>query len=846
MRAVEGAETLTLSPKHLADLRSSGLDDATIDAAGLYTEPNQERLSEFLGRSWRRGPALVFPFLDYETGAIVMRRIKPDRPRTRQKNNKTKPIKYEQAAGTGAQPYFGPGTLKNRRLETHGTILVTEGEKKTLLLDMLGFAVLGLTGVHNFNDGEANRLGDGIQWSKAIAPLAQKYFREKKFVFVPDSDFETNPDVQRAILRCAGLALSTGARAAELVVIPGGHEGVGIDDYFHAHGSEATLTLIDTALAIEYGGELAPIPPKDPLERFARFRQLKSANLAGDLRVPLGYAVRRDLSLYKASETNPDAPPKLVMHKVFIPARRLVCVEDEEERIECVYASAGGFRKAQMDRRALRETRRLIAESPPDVHVTSINGGAVVRWVDDCLAVNDLRLPTAKFVRQGGWQRHDPACFMLDRPYGGDGDSEPDTSGSRGDMIRALGTKGTMHAQEAALREAFATDDIAALTIIASLAAPLLSKLPAPNFALNLYGDSSRGKTSMARIGASIYGNPRSEHLFASWNTTAVALELRCLAYCDLPNFMDEIGSMQDRFKLAQSVYMVVNGVGRARGDKTLTLKPTPEWRTVLISTGERELVTSEDPTGAQVRVIQMRVRGFGAAGAADVDRMREACEVNYGHVGRAWIEHLTGLESEAFGSARELFRDTVRGMREKARGPLEKRQATFFAAMAVAESVAFTLGIGCRADGGTVKRVFEAYLAGAQVPKSAGDRGLDVVAEWMASEPASFPEMVLAQGQRHKVPKETRAREIYGYREEREVWLLGEPLRSRLEASGLSVSECTQAWAETGCLVPDGKRMVARRRVGGQRLRVFVLAAEALGMDVPELDPSCEPEGVF
>ena len=55
-------------------------------------------------------------------------------------------------------------------------------------------------------------------------------------------------------------------------------------------------------------------------------------------------------------------------------------------------------------------------------------------------------------------------------------------------MLRALRPRGTYEAHIAALRSAFDEDPIAAVAILGALAAPLLSPLDAPNFAIHFPG----------------------------------------------------------------------------------------------------------------------------------------------------------------------------------------------------------------------------------------------------------------------------------------------------------------------------------------------------------------------
>ncbi|MBM3983733.1 MAG: hypothetical protein FJ304_26380, partial [Planctomycetes bacterium] len=100
---------LRVLPQHRADLRASGLSDAQVAVAGLYSESDPGAVAALL--RWKHpasnlGPCLCFPFVGADgtvTGHVM---VKPDRPR--QKDGKA--IKYESPAGTPARAYFPPNT----------------------------------------------------------------------------------------------------------------------------------------------------------------------------------------------------------------------------------------------------------------------------------------------------------------------------------------------------------------------------------------------------------------------------------------------------------------------------------------------------------------------------------------------------------------------------------------------------------------------------------------------------------------------------------------------------------------------------------------------------------------
>jgi hypothetical protein len=136
-----------VTPRHLADLRASGLSDQQIAACGFYSLQAPASIQAAL--RWKRyngelGDCLAIPFVDAEGKRTDYTRLKPDRPRTDQKTGK--PIKYESPVGLPNRAYFPPGTLAALR-DPSAALVITEGEKKAAKADQEGFACIGLVGV---------------------------------------------------------------------------------------------------------------------------------------------------------------------------------------------------------------------------------------------------------------------------------------------------------------------------------------------------------------------------------------------------------------------------------------------------------------------------------------------------------------------------------------------------------------------------------------------------------------------------------------------------------------------------------------------------------------------------
>ena len=217
-----------LLPQHLADLRKSGLTDATIKAAGIVSEFSLMKVKALLDTkqfAQRCLPVLVFPYKDAE-GRNGYCRIKPDHPRT----SGGKLVKYESPRGQPNQIYIPPGVADVLPDATR-ELLIIEGEKKALAGNQAGFATIGLVGVNGYKP----------KGKVTLLPALERIAWNGRPVFIVfDSDIATNPDVQAAESQLAALVKSRGA-VVRVVRLPEGETGpdgkpvkVGLDDFLVA------------------------------------------------------------------------------------------------------------------------------------------------------------------------------------------------------------------------------------------------------------------------------------------------------------------------------------------------------------------------------------------------------------------------------------------------------------------------------------------------------------------------------------------------------------------------------------------------------------------------------------
>lgn len=815
---------LQLHPKHRAELAADGIYAEQIARAELYTEHNAQALAKLLNRRvWLRscGSGLVFPcFLPGATSPYA-HRVKPSHPRTIKRGKKERLAKYESPDDSGVLVYFPPlARAGGWYQDTTRALHWTEGEKKGLVLDQIELACVALTGVWNFTDTH-HRVQTGEERLHAFI-LEHVAIAGRAHVIVFDADSLINESVMLAAGRLAGLLRAAGATSV-MFVCPPSAEHKGIDDYFAAHGEEATRALLASAQPID------PIDPASPLQRVRSVKALREAPVAADLRIPDGYEVQRDGSLWRIGDGK--RGDTKIAASVILPQRYLDDYYTRERRVDVCYERDGAWSSLCVGRRALVDARTMVSELGAfGAPVTSNSAARLVDWLEDAERVNAAAIPRVQCVSRAGWHTIDgERVFVLNEPVHADAASAPelaiDTRGERRRMFSALAPRGGLVPHVIALREAFDADPILAAVICAALAATLLEVLGAPNFALHLIGDSSRGKTSMIKCGASVFGDPTSENWVANWNTTQTAAEIRAAALTDLPQFYDEIGSA-DPTTIERLVYMIVNGGGRSRGQRDLTTREPMSWRTVLISTGERELADHATATGAQVRVIHMHVNGIGELDARGVDALRESCSEHAGQFGRTWVESLVTFTEADRANLRADHREFTKQLRELADNPLQARLAGYFATLGQVEVLLSDYGIGS-ATGEKMRGLFKAQRGDAVEPLA--NRAAALIQDWRLSEPESFP-FIGGGDSPPDEPSRTRSgRPRNGFAKDGHIFVICSRFRSYLADHRMSPLAVLREWLRLGWLRHEVGRLDYNLRIGSGLQRVYALRTESL-----------------
>ena len=147
--------------------------------------------------------------------------------------------------------------------------------------------------------------------------------------------------------------------------------------------------------------------------------------------------------------------------------------------------------------------------------------------------------------------------------------------------------------------------------VSSAFAAPLLRVIGSEGVGFHFMGNSSVGKSTILLVAGSVCGGGGFNGFIRRWRVTDNALESIAMTHNDSLLCLDEIGQVEPK-AIADISYMLANGQGKARSSRDGTARTIPEWRLMLLSSGELsiEQKLQEDGrrfmAGQEVRLISI------------------------------------------------------------------------------------------------------------------------------------------------------------------------------------------------------------------------------------------------
>lgn len=225
------------------------------------------------------------------------------------------------------------------------------------------------------------------------------------------------------------------------------------------------------------------------------------------------------------------------------------------------------------------------------------------------------------------------------------------------DWPRGVESSGTLEDWKSQIGQHCRQNPLLLFAASVAFAAKLLFPLRLENAGFHLRGTSSKGKTTLIQVAASVEGDGAEKGGFIeNWRATANGLEAVCERHNDSILPIDELAQCDPRVA-AEAAYLIANGQGKGRMNRTVTARRRASWRTVTLSSGEISLAGhvlqagKRVRAGQEVRLLDMPIgkRQFGvfdsvngfSSGQAFADHLKVAAGQFYGIPGREFVRKL-------------------------------------------------------------------------------------------------------------------------------------------------------------------------------------------------------------
>lgn len=202
------------------------------------------------------------------------------------------------------------------------------------------------------------------------------------------------------------------------------------------------------------------------------------------------------------------------------------------------------------------------------------------------------------------------------------------------------------------------------VAIAAAFVGPCLALLGEEGGGFHFRGPSSIGKSTALFAAASPWG---PERFVLPWRATMNGLEGSCVLHNETVLLLDEVAAVDPK-DAGTAAYLISNGVGKARANRSGALRSSASWRVIFLSSGEISLAehAGRDARGAKKSAAGQDVRicdipadagaGLGLFenlnGAENGDalarQIKAGCRSAYGTAGPAFVEHLIANRENA------------------------------------------------------------------------------------------------------------------------------------------------------------------------------------------------------
>ena len=265
---------------------------------------------------------------------------------------------------------------------------------------------------------------------------------------------------------------------------------------------------------------------------------------------------------------------------------------------------------------------------------------------------------------------------------------------------------------------------LAAQTIVAGgFASVIIGMLEEDSISVNVFGQSSVGKSSLSDLVTTIYSRRKDPNIYGTFNSTDGYLESMGMRNNGVAVVIDDTSNNREN-KFKNLVYILSSGISRGRLGNNGEKKDHEFWHTSFLTSSEVSFFESYDEvTGGMVRrLIELEVRQKDLTDDAEqAEYIAKMTEYNYGLAGIEFARYLNSMGKEKVG---QIVDDERRYLQEAAskEGVNQGKAKKFSFLISAANLVSQSLGLVFDISG------MREYLLSILESESAADQQLNSI----------------------------------------------------------------------------------------------------------------------
>lgn len=350
-----------------------------------------------------------------------------------------------------------------------------------------------------------------------------------------------------------------------------------------------------------------------------------------------------------------------------LPTEQMENIDTGIHKVKLAYKT-DKWKSVVVEKSVIASSTKIVELSNKGLDVTTENSKLLVKYLYDCITLNQDTIPKKQSISRLGWVED---RFM---PY--DGGLEFDGEKEYKSLYESIALKGSLSDWVEFIKP-LRQNLYFRLQMAASFSSVLIEKVNALPYVLHLWGGTGSGKTVGLMSAMSIWGNPAMGKLTRTMNMTQNSMMATAGFLHHVPFAGDELQTIKSRYdNYDQLIMKVTEGVERGRMTFN-TVNETKTWACAFLFTGEEPCTKSSSGGGTKNRVIEVECLGkvvedgnkivsfikenYGTAGAEFINKIKDRdLKVEYEEILRDLLKDSSTTEKQAMSMALILLADKL------------------------------------------------------------------------------------------------------------------------------------------------------------------------------------------